>query len=157
MTIINARCDVFKFRPQRREIQGLNHQTAANRWLFGFGHGAASLEKTQLSRTELPNHSRPIYSGRKCSIMLNTDIHHFQALQQRRSQLDNMLIVPPQHMELVNGYIHCGWVAVDQGGSDGSAYDKPWQWLMRNQGMHIIARDISMGCCLSQNYLDVDV
>ena len=46
-----------------------------------------------------------------------------------------MLIVSPQHMEFVNSYIHCGWVA-DQGVFDGNAYDKPWQWLMQNQGMH---------------------
>ena len=49
-----------------------------------------------------------------------------------------MLIVPPQHMELINSYIHCGSVAAGRGELDRDAYDKPWQWLVQNQGMHVM-------------------
>ena len=77
-----------------------------------------------------------IYSGNEEVIFY---YFHIQALQQRRTQLDNMLIVPPQHMELVDSYIHCGWVA-DPGILDGNTYDKPWQWLIQNQGMHRAVR-----------------
>lgn len=56
-----------------------------------------------------------------------------QALQQRRSQLDRMLVVPPQHMEYVDNYVHRGWVDPDKERSD---YDRPWEWLKRNQGIY---------------------
>ncbi len=135
--------DVFKFRAQRREIQGLN-QVTNKQLLPTVGSWSTNLES--LSDMEQPRWRRPKYLAQNFLTTVCQSIQednalfcywccNFQALQQRRSQLDNMLIVPPQHMELVSGYVHCGWV-VGQGQIDGNAYDKPWKWLMQNQGMH---------------------
>ena len=83
------------------------------------------------------------------SLFLSLPFSLLQALQRRRSQLDNMLIAPPQHMEIMEGYVHRGWV---DRGKEGEEYDKPWEWWTTGKGMssHVL-------CIMQLQIVSLDV